>query len=62
MLTETWKEELAEKRERIMALDQMKLLDNTSILKRKDGNHNKNNRTSASSLSISGSFRKLEVD
>uniref|UniRef100_A0A069DTA5 Putative phosphatidylinositol transfer protein sec14 n=1 Tax=Panstrongylus megistus TaxID=65343 RepID=A0A069DTA5_9HEMI len=59
-MIETWKQQLAEKRERIMALDKMKLLDNKCILK-KDGNNNKN-KTSTSSLSITGSFRKLEVD
>ncbi|KAK9500834.1 hypothetical protein O3M35_002022 [Rhynocoris fuscipes] len=58
-MIDTWKVQLAESRERILALDKMKLLDNRCLLK-KDGNNNKGNKND--DLSITGTFRRLEVD
>ncbi|CAH1389628.1 unnamed protein product [Nezara viridula] len=57
-MIEMWKKELAEKRERLLALDHMKLLDNSCLSKK---GKNGNNR-SIDTTSVIGSFRKLEVD
>uniref|UniRef100_A0A0A9WJV2 Clavesin-2 n=1 Tax=Lygus hesperus TaxID=30085 RepID=A0A0A9WJV2_LYGHE len=60
-MIESWKQELASKRESLLALDKMKILDNSSILKRRNGGTEKS-RKAIEDMCITGSFRKLEVD
>lgn len=57
-MIDMWKRELASKRDIMMALDKMKILSDKGIIRRDSNN---NNNTSPGD-SISGSFRKLEVD
>ncbi|KAJ9577123.1 hypothetical protein L9F63_006295 [Diploptera punctata] len=59
-MIELWKKELAAKRDRILKLDEMKLLSTKSIITRRNNNHI--DSSSALVNSIEGSFRKLEVD
>lgn len=55
-MIESWKRELATKRDLLVALDNMQLLNDRGIINKND----KNNNTGIDS--IAGSFRKLEVD
>lgn len=56
MLTEMWKQELMQKREQILALDNMILLDNRCVTKRKYNTLNND------TCNVMGSFHKLEID
>lgn len=51
-----WKQELAEKRERLLSFDRMKLLSDKAIMTRR------NNVSTGDEFGLQGSFRKLEVD
>lgn len=51
-----WKQELADKRERLLSFDRMNLLSDKGIITRK------NNVTVDDEYGLRGSFRKLEVD
>lgn len=59
-MIELWKIELAGKRDLLLALDKMKILNDRGII-RSDRNNNNNSGMLATD-SIEGSFRKLEVD
>ncbi|XP_058974922.1 clavesin-2-like [Musca domestica] len=64
-MVELWKRELAEKRDIILQLDEMKLLTDRGILRKSSHNSEKssNQPTFVSQIeSIQGSFRKLEFD
>lgn len=56
-MIDLWKRELASKRDLMMALDKMKILSDKGIIRSDSNNNNK-----SPGDSISGSFRKLEVD
>lgn len=56
-MIDMWKRELASKRDLMMALDKMKILSDKGIIRSDNNNNNK-----SPGDSISGSFRKLEVD
>ncbi|KAL1117148.1 hypothetical protein AAG570_004475 [Ranatra chinensis] len=58
-MIEQWKQELLSKRDRLMDLDSMKLLDNSCVMK-KDRNNNANKKSDISN--VTGSFRRLDVD
>ncbi|XP_054275661.1 clavesin-2 [Macrosteles quadrilineatus] len=57
-MIEAWKHELLAKRERLLALDDMKLLDPKDI----KSTSTKTSKQSVDGNALSGSFRKLEVD
>lgn len=59
-MIELWKIELSSKRDRLLSLDKMELLDNKGIITSK--NKHNDNSLAVSVTSIAGSFRKLEVD
>lgn len=56
-MIELWKRELATKRDLLMALDKMEILNDQGIIR-----SDRNNNRSSDVGSIEGSFRKLEVD
>lgn len=60
----SWHAEMASKRDVLLALDNMKLLNDQGIIRRNDKNNNSNtiNPMQTQLESIAGSFRKLEVD
>lgn len=60
-MIEWWKQELAAKRDILLALDNMKILTDGSIISR-NGTDRNNNERSLGMETITGSFRKLEVD
>lgn len=57
-IIDIWKTELAAKRDKLLALDKMKLLDNSAIMKNKTNARKK----TFDETNLAGSFRKLEVD
>ncbi|XP_034232407.1 clavesin-1 isoform X2 [Thrips palmi] len=59
-MIDLWKEEIASKQKRIMSLDDMKLLSDQGIVTRKTTNPAGSTCTGVST--ITGSFRRLEVD
>ncbi|XP_069686607.1 clavesin-1 [Periplaneta americana] len=59
-MIELWTKELANKRECILDLDNMKLLSTKSIITRRNNQNNENSSIVINNLQ--GSFRKLEVD
>lgn len=66
-MIESWKRELAAKRDLLLALDDMKLFSDRGIISSRDRNNNGNNDKgtniyAAQLESIAGSFRKLEFD
>lgn len=66
-MIEHWRTEMDAKRETLIALDKMILHSDRGIITRKHDKNNNNNNSSINSMqtnieSISGSFRKLEVD
>lgn len=60
LVAEMWKGELMQKRERLLSLDKMILLNNEGVGKKK------NTRTKStkiqSTTTVTGSFRKLNID
>lgn len=60
-MIEWWKQELAAKRDTLLALDNMNILSDGSIISRNGTDRNNNERTLGMET-ITGSFRKLEVD
>jgi hypothetical protein len=56
-MIDLWKRELTVKRDLLIALDQMKILNDQGIVR-----NDRNNSSYSSTGSIEGSFRKLEVD
>lgn len=60
-MIEWWKQELAAKRDTLLALDNMKILSDGSIISRNGPDRN-NNERALGMETITGSFRKLEVD
>jgi len=60
LFPELWKKEIEAKRERILSLDDMKLLSTKSIITRRNNQQNENSSLMLNSLQ--GSFRRLEVD
>lgn len=66
-MIEHWKTELDASRDSLVALDKMLIHNDRGIVRKHDKNNNNNNNNSINSMqlsveSISGSFRKLEVD
>ncbi|XP_063697975.1 clavesin-2-like [Culicoides brevitarsis] len=60
-MIQLWREELAMKRDEIMALDRMKIIDDRGIIgRRHDQGHKGNKKLFADS--VIGNFRKLELD
>lgn len=59
-MIDLWKKEISSKRERILHLDDMKLLSTKSIITRRNNQQNENSSLMINNLQ--GSFRKLEVD
>lgn len=60
-MVELWKRELAAKRDTVIGLDKMKILDDRDIITKHSKRHS-NNQMKIQMDSIAGSFRKLEVD
>lgn len=60
-MLELFKMELATSRNSLIALDKMKLLNDSGIIGRRNCDKN-NNSVSAKSEQVVGSFRKLEID
>lgn len=60
-MLELFKQELHASRSALMALDQMKILDDSGIIGRRNVDKN-NNAVSHKSEQVIGSFRKLEID
>ena len=58
--SELWKEEIASKQKKIMRLDDMKLLSDQGIVTRRNNNGPSSTCTGIST--VTGSFRRLEVD
>lgn len=62
-MIESWKQELAAKRNSLMALDKMRILCDRGIISRNGTDRNNNNSGSTPGLeTMTGNFRKLEVD
>lgn len=62
-MIESWKQELAAKRNTLLALDNMKILSDRSIISRNGTDRNNNNSGTTPGLeTMTGNFRKLEVD
>lgn len=59
-MIESWKRELATKRDFLIALDKMQLLSDKDIINKQDKNNNNPNQAHVDS--VAGSFRKLEFD
>lgn len=57
-----WKQELAAKRNTLLSLDNMNILSDRSIISRNGTDRNNNNGAALGMETITGSFRKLEVD
>lgn len=53
-----WKNELLQKREHLLSLDKMALLNNDCVMKKKNG---KSAKTQVM-MNVTGSFRKLDID
>lgn len=63
-MVQLWKKELTDKRNVLLALDCMKLHSDSGIITSKNPGQdcNNNNTKVAATESITGSFRKLEID
>lgn len=62
-MIESWKQELATKRNTLIALDNMRLLSDRGIISRNGNDRNNNGYGSSLGMeTMTGSFRKLEVD
>lgn len=60
-MIQLWREELACKRDKIIALDNMKILDDRGIIGRRHEEGHKGNKLLVCD-SVIGNFRKLELD
>lgn len=60
-MIELFKMELATSRSNILALDNMKIVNDSGIIGRRNADKN-NNSVSSRSEQVIGSFRKLEID
>lgn len=60
-MIELFKQELQASRASLIALDNMKILDDSGIIGRRNADKN-NNTVSGKSDQVIGSFRKLEID
>lgn len=60
-MLELFKQELQASRSTLMALDKMKILNDSGIIGRRNADKN-NNTVSNNSEQVIGSFRKLEID
>lgn len=66
-MIDLWKQELAAKRDKLIELDKMQILSTRGILsssKKSDNvcNNNKNGLVVDNGISLTGTFRKLEID
>lgn len=60
-MIQIWREELAQKREQIIALDNMKILNDRGIIGRRHEEGHKSNKLLLCN-DVIGNFRKLELD
>ena len=60
-MIELFKAELASSRKNLIALDEMKILNDSGIIGRRNADKN-NNTVSSKTEQVVGSFRKLEID
>lgn len=60
-MIQLWREELACKRDQILALDNMKIIDDRGIIGRRHEEGHKGNKLLVCD-SVIGNFRKLELD
>ena len=63
-MLDLWKQELAVKRDKLVALDKMKILNTNGIItsKKINGQSIKNKSLAENGITMMGSFRKLEID
>lgn len=61
-VSESWKAEMLSHREELLALDTMEILNPNAIIGRRNNGNPNNGLNSVGEATITGSFRKLEVD
>lgn len=61
-MIEIWKQELSEKREKVLLVDKMKIWSTRGIVSANGRQTNDHNGNQEFDQGMSGSFRKLEID